>query len=71
MDLPHGGRREGAGRPPEGEEAKQKTSIAVNPKLLRAAERAAQSLGISRNKFIEDAIRTALAALGPQEDNQP
>lgn len=49
----HGGRREGAGRKPQGAAAKETTSISLDPAVLAAARRAAAREGISLSALIE------------------
>lgn len=59
MDKLHK-RAPGAGRKPQGVQAKVKTSVAVDPDLLAATEAEAARRGVSRNALIEEAIKAHL-----------
>lgn len=57
----HGGRREGAGRPPERDALSERLVIRLAPELLERVERAAAARGVS----VPDYVRTLL------EDAEP
>lgn len=63
MVPPHGGRREGAGRKPQGKARKVKTSAAIDPDLLATLDAEAARRGITRNAMLDEVLRLWVTSL--------
>ena len=64
----HGGRREGAGRPPTGKPRRVKIAITLDPDLLAEVDAAAKQRGESRSAVIESAVRNEFTKETPADD---